>query len=168
MKDVDKTQAVESTAEENNERGLIVQKPIMYNMSLDLFGEQRTKRICSLDLTDEENADMVLNAQQDADYKLNDVVGKDIEVIGCVLTETPNETTNEETGEVVIRKKHSMTLFDSNRKSYVTGSNSCYMSFMQIVALKGMPTKDKPIVLTVIKVPAKEKGHEYLKLKIKG
>lgn len=162
-------EVVESTTNETEERGLVIQKPTMYNMSFDLFNDEpKTKKICSLDLSVEENADMVLNAQQDADYKLNDCVGKEISVIGCVLTESPNETVNEETGEVIVRKKHSMTLFDKNGKSYVTGSNSCYMSFMQIVAAKGMPTKEKPIVLIPIKTPAQEKGHEYLKLKIKA
>lgn len=161
-------EVVESTAQ-NEERAIVAQRPEMYNMTMDLFNDEpKTKRICSLDLNIEENADMVLNAQQDADYKINDCVDKEIEVIGCVLTETPNETVNEETGEVITRKKHSMTLFDSNGKSYVTGSNSCYMSFMQIVALKGMPTREKPIVLIPIKTPAKEKGHEYLKLKVKA
>ena len=162
-------EVVESTTKENEERGLTVQKPEMYNMSFDLFDDApRVKRICSLDLSDEKNADMVYNAQQEADYKLNDCVDKEIEVIGCVLTESPNETVNEETGEIITRKKHGMTLFDSKGKSYVTGSNSCYMSFMQIVALKGMPTKEKPLVLIPIKTPAKEKGHEYLKLKVKA
>lgn len=162
-------EVVESTTNETEERGLVAQKPTMYNMSFDLFNnEPKTKKICSLDLSIEENADMVLNAQQDADYKINDCVGKEISVIGCVLTESPNETTNEETGEVIVRKKHSMTLFDEKGKSYVTGSNSCYMSFMQIVAAKGMPTRENPVVLIPIKTPAKEKGHEYLKLKVKA
>ena len=155
-------EVVESTTEETS-----LAMPKMSNISMNLFGESRTKRITSLDLTDEENADMVLNASQQADYKLNDEIGKEIEVIGCVLTETPTETTNEETGEVIERKKHSITLFDVERKSHVTGSNSCYLSFMQIVALKGMPTKEKPLVLIPVKAPAQQAGHEYLRLKIK-
>lgn len=156
-------EVVESTTTESNALAL----PKMTNMSMNLFGESRTKRITSLDLNDEVNADMVLNASQEADYKLNDEIGKEITVIGCVLTETPTETTNEETGEVIERKKHSMTLFDVEGKSHVTGSNSCYMSFMQIIALKGMPTKEKPLVLIPVKSPAQQAGHEYLRLKVK-
>ena len=38
--------------------------------------------------------------------------------------------------------------------------------FASIVALKGMPTKENPLKLEVIKVPAEVKGHEYLKVKI--
>lgn len=132
----------------------------------DLFGESKAKKITSLDLNNDEDVDMFLNSINDADFKLNDVIGKVIDCIGFVLTETPNETINEETGELVVRKKHCMCLFDSSGKSYVTGSGACYFSFVNIVLLKGMPTREKPIKLEVIKVPASEKGHEFLKVKI--
>ena len=136
------------------------------DISNNLFGESKIKKVTTLDLTDEKQADMMLNSLQDADHLLNDCVGQTIEVMGVTLTETPVETTNEETGEVIVRKKHSMCLFDVNGESYVTGSNACYMSFVNIAQLKGMPTKDNVLKLTPIKVDAKEKGHTYLKLKI--
>lgn len=132
----------------------------------NLFGDSKTKKVTTLDLSDEKQVDMMLNSLQDADHLLNDCIGDVIECIGVTLTETPVETTNEETGEVIVRKKHSMCLFDSNGESYVTGSNACYASFINIVQVKGMPTADKPLKLTPIKVDAKEKGHSYLKLKI--
>ena len=132
----------------------------------NLFGESKTKKITTLDLNDEEQVDMMLNSLQDADHLLNDCVGKLIECIGVTLTETPVESINEETGEIITRKKHSMCLFDVNGESYVTGSNACYMSFINIAQLKGMPTKENPLKLIPIKVDAKEKGHSYLKLKI--
>ena len=157
-------EVVESTTNESNALAL---QGKMTDLSMDLFGGSRTKRITSLDLTDEANADMILNASQEADYKLNDEIGKEITVIGCSLTETPTETTNEETGEVIERKKHSVTLFDVEGKSHVTGSNSCYLSFVQIIKVKGLPTKEKPLILIPIKVPAQQAGHEYLRLKVK-
>ena len=132
----------------------------------DIFGESKAKRMTSLDLNDEEQVDMMLNSLQDADHLLNDCIGKEIICIGVTLTETPVESINEDTGEVIVRKKHSMCLFDVNGESYVTGSNACYMSFINIVQLKGMPTKENPLKLIPIKVDAKEKGHTYLKLKI--
>ena len=147
-----------------NERGLAVRNATM--VTSDLFGESKAKRMTSLDLSDEEQIDMFLNAQNDADYKLNDCVGQIITVVGATIGEYPNETTNEETGEVIIRKKHSLCLFDEDGKSYVTGSGTCYYSFASIVALKGLPTKEKPLKLEIIKVPAEVKGHEYLKVKI--
>lgn len=149
---------------QENERGLAVRNATM--VTSDLFGESKAKRMTSLDLSDEEQIDMFLNAQNDADYKLNDCVGQIITVVGATIGEYPNETTNEETGEVIIRKKHSLCLFDENGKSYVTGSGTCYYSFASIVALKGLPTKEKPLKLEIIKVPAEVKDHEYLKVKI--
>ena len=132
----------------------------------DIFGESKAKRMTSLDLNDEEQVDMFLNAQNDADFKLNDCAGQVLTIILATIGEFPNETTNEETGEVIIRKKHSLCLFDEDGKSYVTGSGTCYYSFAQIVALKGMPTKESPLKIEVVKVPAEIKGHEYLKVKI--
>lgn len=163
----DATQVVESTTEVEKEETQALAIPKMNNIGINLFGETKRKAITSLDLNIEENADMLLNASQEADYKLNDEIDKEITVIGCSLTETPVETMNEETGEIVTRKKHTVCLFDSEGRSHVTGSNACYMSFMQIVALKGMPTREKPLILIPCKAPAKEKGHEYLRLKIK-
>lgn len=135
-------------------------------ISTDIFGESRAKRVTSLDLNDEEQVNMFLNAQQEADFKLNDCVGEVITVIGATIGEYPNDTINEETGEQITRKKHSLCLFDENGRSYVTGSGTCYYSFTNIVMLKGMPTKENPIKIEVIKVPAEIKGHEYLKVKI--
>lgn len=149
---------------ENEERSLVVKNATM--VTSDLFGESKAKRLTSLNLEDPEQIDMFLNSQSEADYKLNDVAGQILTVIGATIGEYPNETVNEETGEVILRKKHSLCLFDENGKSYVTGSGSCYFSFASIVALKGMPTKENPLKLEVIKVPAEIKGHEYLKVKI--
>lgn len=149
---------------ENEERSLAVKNATM--VTSDLFGESKAKRLTSLNLEDPEQIDMFLNSQSEADYKLNDVAGQILTVIGATIGEYPNETVNEETGEVILRKKHSLCLFDENGKSYVTGSGSCYYSFASIVALKGMPTKENPLKLEVIKVPAEVKGHEYLKVKI--
>ena len=148
----------------NEERGLAVRNATM--VTSDIFGDSKARRMTSLNLNDEEQLDMYLNAQSDADFKLNDCAGQVINFVGAIIGEYPNETTNEETGEVIIRKKHSLCLFDEDGKSYVTGSGSCYYSFAQIVALKGMPTKESPLKLEIVKVPAEIKGHEYLKVKI--
>ena len=129
-------------------------------------GNKKVKKATSLNLENEVESDMLLNGMQDCNYKLNECIGKEIEVIGCYATERDHETFNDATGESVTFKKHTLMLFDVNGESYVTGSNSCYMSFMDIVAIKGMPTSDHHLFLTPVKVDAKEKGHTYLKLKL--
>jgi hypothetical protein len=152
--------------EETRETGLEV-GPQMNQLTTNVFGgETRVKKATSLDLSDEEQVDMLLNSMQDVDYKINECIDKRIEVVGAYVVEREVDTMNEDTGEVITRKKHVLMLFDTDNKSYVTGSNACYMSFVDIVAIKGMPTKEKPLALIPIKVDAKEKGHTYLKLKI--
>ncbi len=135
-------------------------------LNTNLFGDAKSKKVTTLDLTDEEQVDMMLNSLQDADHILKDCIGQTINCIGVTLTETPVETTNEETGEVIMRKKHSMVLFDESGESFVTGSNACYYSFIAIASLKGMPSKENMIKLMPINVDAEVKGHSYLKLKI--
>ena len=58
----------------NEERSLQVRNATM--VTSDIFGESKAKRMTSLDLRDEEQVDMFLNAQNDADFKLNDCAGK--------------------------------------------------------------------------------------------
>ena len=90
----------------NEERGLALKNATL--VTSDVFGESKAKRLTSLDLNDEKQVDMFLNAQSDADFKLNDCAGQTLTIIGATIGEYPNETTNEETGEVIIRKKHSL------------------------------------------------------------
>ena len=152
--------------EERKEEGALA-KINVTDISNNIFGQSNVKKITSLDLTNEDEADMLLSSIEDCDHILNEEVGKGpITVIGCYIIEREVEEQNEETGEVVMVKKHTLMLFDENGESHVTGSNACYMSFMNIVMLKGMPTKEKPIKVEQINKDAKEKGHSYLKLKL--
>lgn len=151
--------------DEKIETGLVV--PNNNQLQTGIFGgESKVKKATSINLDNEKDTDMLLNAMQDVDFKLNDCIGQEIICIGAYLQEFNTDTFNEETGEQIVRKKHTVMLFDENGKSYVTGSNACYMSFADIVSVKGMPTRENPLKLIPIKVDAKEKGHSYLKLKL--
>lgn len=137
-----------------------------YDVNTSLFGDNNRKEFTSLNPNDEKDMDMLLASDSKADYKLNDEVGKVIVVIGVKATESDNVSFNEETGEEITRKKHTLMLFDEDGKSHVTGSNACYKSFERIVAVKrALPTRDNPMRLEVVEVPAETKGHNYLKLK---
>lgn len=151
--------------DEKIENGLVV--PNNNQLQTGIFGgEQKVKKATSIDLSNEHDTDMLLNAMQDVDFKINDCIGQEIICIAAYLQEFNVDSFNEETGEQIARKKHTLMLFDENGKSYVTGSNACYMSFADIVSVKGMPTRENPLKLIPIKVDAKEKGHSYLKLKL--
>lgn len=154
---------------EIQETALTVAEENSYEISAGIFDSARKENVrkaTSLDLNDEKQADMLLNSMQDVDYKLNDCVDQEIEVVGFYAVERPVEGFNEDTGETYTRYKHVLILFDKDGKSYVTGSNSCYMSFNDIVTIKGQPTVDYPLILKPIKVDAETKGHSYLKLKL--
>lgn len=153
---------------EVQETALTVAEENSFQMSEGIFGGTHTntiRKVTSLDLEDEAQADMLLNSLQDVDYKLNDFIDKEIEVVGCYVVERPQEQFNEDTGEAYTRYKHVVMLFDKAGKSYVTGSNACYMSFNDIVSIKGLPTKENPLILKPIKVDADTKGHSWLRLK---
>ena len=149
------------------ENALAVANNNSQELNTGLFeGDTSVRKMTSLDLTSEEDTDLLLSSMQKVDFKLNDVIDQEITCTGCYVVERPVESFNEETGDVIVRKKHVLMIFDAEGKSYVTGSNACYMSFSDIVSLKGLPTKENPLTLMPIKVDAKEKGHSYLKLKL--
>ena len=136
-----------------------------YDINTSLFGDTNRKEFTSLNPNDEKDMDMLLASDSKVDFKLNDEVGQVITVIGVKATERDEEDYNEETGESIVRIKHTLMLFDENGKSHVTGSNACYKSFERIVAIKrALPTREKPIKVKVVEVPAQTKGHNYLKL----
>ena len=136
-----------------------------YDINTSLFGDTNRKEFTSLNPNDEKDMDMLLRSDSNADFKLNAEIGKEIIVIGVKATERDEEDFNDETGECIIRKKHTLMLFDNEGKSHVTGSNACYKSFERIVAIKKfLPTREKPMKVKVIEVPADTKGHNYLKL----
>ena len=137
-----------------------------YDVSTSLFGDNNRKEFTSLNPNDEADMDMLLASDSNADYKLADEVGKKINVIGVKVTESEKPDYNEETGEEFTRIKHTLMLFDDEGKSHVTGSNACYKSFERIIALKrALPTREKPMILEVVQVPAQTKGHNFIKLR---
>ncbi|MBO7044015.1 hypothetical protein J6W34_05715 [bacterium] len=126
----------------------------------------RVRKFTNLDITNEKEQDLLLSSMEEVDFKLNDCIGKTINCVAYYVIERELDQLNEETGEQITRKKHALILFDDNNKSYATGSNACYMSFSNIVSIKGLPTRERPLKLDIIESPAEEKGHSYLKVKL--
>lgn len=151
------------TNEEKNE--MVVSNTNLISNDLSVF-DSSVKRVTSLDLTNDDDQIKLLNALQNCDVKLNDIVGQTIEVNGCYIEERPTEFVDEETGEVTERSKYVTMLFGTDGKTYVAGSYGVYNSIAQIAAIKGLPSESNVIKLNVIKVPAKTQGHSLLKLMI--
>lgn len=122
------------------------------------------KRVTSLNLNDEDDQVSLLTALQEVDVRLNDIAGEVLNVTGYYIEERPTEVVDEETGEVKTRNKYITFLFDESGKSYVSGSYSCYKSFVQAISILGAPSKKKVMKFKVAKVPAGTAGHNALKL----
>lgn len=132
----------------------------------ELQGGANKRSFCTLDMTKEENVDKILATQDSDSMKyVKDMKDQVISCIGIYITERESEDTNED-GEVYTRYSHVTILFDDKGNQYVTGSNAFYQSLDLICTFKGYPTEEKPLDLKIIEVPAKEKGHSYLKCTI--
>ena len=148
--------------EENNEL-VVSENNALISNDLSVF-DSTIKRVTSLDLTNEDDQIKLLNALQNCDAKLNDMVNEVIEVNGVYIEERPSEYVDEETGEVSNRSKYVTMLFGTDGKTYVAGAYGVYNSIAQIAAIKGLPSETNIVKLKVIKVPAKTQGHSLLKL----
>lgn len=148
--------------EEKNEL-VVSENNTLISNDLSVF-DSTIKRVTSLDLTNEDDQIKLLNALQNCDAKLNDMVNEVIEVNGVYIEERPSEYVDEETGEVSNRSKYVTMLFGTDGKTYVAGAYGVYNSIAQIAAIKGLPSETNIVKLKVIKVPAKTQGHSLLKL----
>ena len=154
---------------ETSKNGLMtVPKQNSYELTSGVVADEdaRVRKFTNLDITNEEEQDLLLSSMEEVDFKLNDCIGKTINCIGYYAIEREVDSANEDTGDIITRKKHALILYDENNKSYATGSNACYMSFSNIVSIKGLPTRERPLKLDIIESPAEEKGHSYLKVKL--
>lgn len=154
-------EVIKENEETKNE--LVVTNNNLIGSDLSVFSAD-VKRVSSLDLSNEDDQIDLLNALQNCDHKLNDMVNQVIEVNGAYIEERPTEFVDEETGEVSTRSKYVTMLFGTNGETYVAGAYGVYNSIAQIAAIKGLPSKDNVMKLKVIKVPAKTAGHQLLKL----
>ena len=132
-------------------------------MKNELNSGMRGGMFTTLNLEDEKDTDLILSTQDnDSMLKVNDNVGKVLEVIGLYIREKKIQDVNDD-GELYDRYKHTTILFTSDGNMYVTGSNSFYSSLDFICALKGYPTREKPLKIKIGQSDAETKGHKFLK-----
>ena len=140
-------EVVKENEEVKNE--LVVTNNNLIGSDLSVFSAD-VKRVSSLDLTNEDDQIDLLNALQNCDHKLNDMVNQVIEVNGAYIEERPTVFVDEENGEVSTRSKYVTMLFGTNGETYVAGAYGVYNSIAQIAAIKGLPSKDNVMKLKVI------------------
>lgn len=110
--------------------------------------QNNEKTYCSLVCKTYEERKNLFNALERADVLLNDIVGSEIELKNVYLHKY--EKINEETG--VVESKVRVLLFDSEGKSYATGSFGIFNIIGRIFEAFGTPDMwGEPLKVKVIK-----------------
>ena len=120
----------------------------------------------TVDLNTEESRIELFNATESADVLLNDIVGQTITINNIYVEKNPIKEVDDETGEVTFNGvKYRTILFDTDGKTYATGSYGVYNSVRKMIDLLGINIINKGIKVEVIKVPTKDGKHK-LSLKL--
>lgn len=107
----------------------------------------------SVKATTVEERKTVYNALEKCDVLLNDIVGTEINVKDFYIEERQKTEENEETGEVKNVTKYRTILFDTEGKTYATGSYGVYNALRRICLVYGEPTWDDGVLVRVEKKP---------------
>ena len=107
----------------------------------------------SVKATTVEERKAVYNALEKCDVLLNDIVGTEINVKDFYIEERQKNEENEETGEVKNVTKYRTILFDTEGKTYATGSYGVYNALRRICLVYGEPTWNDGVLVRVEKKP---------------
>ena len=95
----------------------------------------------------------IYNALEKCDVLLNDIVGTEINIKDFYIEERHKEETDESTGEVKVITKYRTILFDTEGKTYATGSYGVYNALRRICMVYGEPTWSEGVMVRVDKKP---------------
>ena len=159
------TPELEVVNNEEEEMSLVVSNSIDTGL-LTGSSSTRMKKYTNLNPENEDDADILLSLNE-VDSYLKDEVGKELVVIGHVVSEYPRTREDEDTGELIEYLDHSLILITEDGKSHVTGSSNCYRDYETIIGLKKRtPSREEPMRIKVVNRPSKEDpNHNYLGLK---
>ena len=120
----------------------------------------------TVDLSTEDARVDLFNATESADILLNDIVGQTLTINNIYIEKNPVKEIDDETGEVTFNGvKYRTILFDTDGRTYATGSYGVYNSVRKMIDLLGINIINKGIKVEVIKVPTKD-GKQKLSLKL--
>lgn len=103
---------------------------------LTIFEEREDKKYCSMDLSTLDAKKEFINALDNCDVLLKDVVGQEILIKDFYIHEY--QKADEKTGEV--KSKFRIILFDKTGKTYATGSYGVFNALKNLVFAYGYPT----------------------------
>lgn len=99
-----------------------------------------------------EDKKSIYNALEKCDVLLNDIVGTEINIKDFYIEERHKEETDEN-GEVKVITKYRTILFDTEGKTYATGSYGVYNALRRICMVYGEPTWNEGVMVRVDKKP---------------
>lgn len=95
----------------------------------------------------------IYNALEKCDVLLNDIVGTEINIKDFYIEERHKEEILEDSGEVKNVTKYRTILFDTEGKTYATGSYGVYNALRRICLVYGEPTWNEGVLVRVDKKP---------------
>ena len=118
-----------------------------------MLNNEDLKIYSSVKATTVEERKTVYNALEKCDVLLNDIIGTEINVKDFYIEERHKEETDETTGEIKKVVKYRTILFDTDGKTYATGSYGVYNALRRICLVYGEPTWNEGVLVKVDKKP---------------
>lgn len=115
-----------------------------------MLSDNKQKIYSSINATTAEEKKKIYNALESCDALLNDMVGKEINIKDFYIEENHREETDE-LGENKSTVKFRTILFDTEGKTYATGSYGIYNALRKICLVYGYPTWEDGILVKVEK-----------------
>lgn len=123
------------------------------NNELMLNNNDDLKIFSSLKSVSVEDKKKVYNALEKCDILLNDIIGTEINIKDFYIEERKRNEEDEESGEVKRVTKYRTILFDTEGKTYATGSYGVYNALRRICMVYGEPTWEEGVLVKVDKKP---------------
>lgn len=117
-----------------------------------MLNDNKQKIYSSVKANSPEEKKKIYNALESCDVLLNDIVGTEINIKDFYIEENYKEETLE-TGETKSVVKFRTILFDTEGKTYATGSYGIYNALRKICLVYGYPTWEEGVLVRVEKKP---------------
>lgn len=118
-----------------------------------MINDNKQKIYSSINATTAEEKKKIYNALESCDALLNDLVGKEINIKDFYIEENHRDEVDEITKETKLKVKYRTILFDTEGKTYATGSYGVYNALRKICLVYGYPTWEDGILVRVEKKP---------------
>jgi hypothetical protein len=117
-----------------------------------MLNDNKQKIYSSVNANTVEEKKKLYNALESCDVLLNDIVGTEINIKDFYIEENTKEITDDN-GETKSVVKFRTILFDTEGKTYATGSYGIYNALKKICLVFGFPTWDEGVKVRVEKKP---------------